>query len=98
VKKPILHIKKQITSLIANGEIKEAVTSLVNLSDRFPSKFSKDIQLISCRYHHHEKKVRLGLSNDESVFMRVALSILELLDLSSKKTKIFSKKIPELLI
>jgi len=59
--------------------------SVSHLSDRFPSKFSKDIQLISCRYHRHEEKVRLGLSNDESVFMRVALSVLELIGLVKKK-------------
>lgn len=92
MKRSVSHIKKQITSLITNGEIKEAVTSLVNLSNRFPSKFSKDIQLISCRYYRHEEKVRLGLSNDESVFMRVALSVLELFDTIALKKNVLRMK------
>jgi len=76
-----------------NGEIKEAVTSLVQLSDKFPSKFAKEIQLISCRYHRHEEKVRLGLSNDESMFIRVALSILDFWELLPFFKKMYIDKL-----
>jgi len=84
LKKSLSHIKQEVRSLIAEGQIEAAICVCKEHSDNFRSKFVKDIQLLSCRYNLFLQSKRRGLINDNTELMRIASDILELLDLLKK--------------